>query len=353
MMEDTKSSGRKKALVVDDNGANILVLANLLDRCGVDSDTAESGMEAIEKTCNTEYDLILMDYLMPDMDGIEATHQIVFVSGNNKIPVIMGVSATVDEKLTQMFKEAGAVGVMKKPVKPMELKNMLNRYNLIQDKKEVNVSSEEKSDDLDFLEKVSGLNYEEGMSLMAGSLQNYMKVINVCVRNIFDNYNAIDAIRNTEQMESMALYFHSLKGVFLNIGADGLAEKSKMMEYAAKEFENQYVHNNMEQYMNMVYQIYEDLEKACEEYAKRNLTETSAVEMPDSEFEHNLMKLKSCIEDFEYIEITEILEKMLIACSDEKREKLKNIYEAIQNFEYDKALEILELLFTGNPDTQI
>lgn len=341
MGENAVDSGRKKALVVDDNGANILVLANLLDRCGVDADTAESGMEAIDKTCNSDYDIIFMDYLMPDMDGVEATHQIVFVAKNDKKPIIIGVSATVDDKLIDTFQKAGASGVLKKPVKPMELKALLEKYNLIYEKKEVKESSDDEKDDTDFLKKVSGLNFEEGMSLMAGNIQNYMKVLDVSVRNILDNYNAIDAIRNTEQMEPMSLYFHSLKGIFLNIGADGLAEKSKMMEYAAKEFENHYVHNNMEQYMNMVYQIYEDLKKACEEYAERTVQTVEKVDMSDSAFKQNLDKLKSCIEDFEYIEITEILDEMLLACSDDKKEQLKRVYDAIQNFEYDDALEIV------------
>lgn len=341
MAEDMMGSGRKKALVVDDNRANILVLANLLERCGVDADTAESGMEAIEKTCNTKYDLILMDYLMPDMDGIEATHQIVFVSGTEKIPVIVGVSATVDENLVKRFQNAGAVDVMKKPVKPIELKDMLKRYNMLKEKGDDSVATAGESDNTDFLRQVSGLNYKEGLSLMADNLQNYMKVLNVCVKNIIDNYDNIDAIRNTEQMEPMALYFHSLKGIFLNIGADGLAEKSKMMEYAAKEFENHYVHNNMEQYMNMVYQIHEDLEKACEEYAKRNATSAGEIDINDSDLAGKLQMLKSSIEDFEYIEITELLDELLPACDGERKEKLQKINEAIQNFDYDTALDIV------------
>ena len=77
-----------------------------------------------------------------------------------------------------------------------------------------------------FLNAVEGLNYQEGLSLMAGSLENYMKVLAVSVRNIIENYNMIDVIRNTEQMETMTLYFHSLKGIFLNIGADELAGQS-------------------------------------------------------------------------------------------------------------------------------
>lgn len=59
-------------LVVDDNSANTLVLKAMIERYGANADTAESGMEAIEMSCSKSYDIVLMDYLMPDMDGVES-----------------------------------------------------------------------------------------------------------------------------------------------------------------------------------------------------------------------------------------------------------------------------------------
>ena len=75
-------------LVVDDNSANTLVLKAMIERYGANADTAESGMEAIERSCSKSYDIVLMDYLMPDMDGVESIRQIKFVAGDNDLSLI-------------------------------------------------------------------------------------------------------------------------------------------------------------------------------------------------------------------------------------------------------------------------
>ena len=62
-----------KVLVVDDLPANLLIVRGLLAPYGFIVDTAGSGQEAIEKVRNHGYDIILMDHMMPEMDGIEAT----------------------------------------------------------------------------------------------------------------------------------------------------------------------------------------------------------------------------------------------------------------------------------------
>ena len=286
-------------LVVDDNSANTLVLKAMIERYGANADTAESGMEAIERSCSKSYDIVLMDYLMPDMDGVESIRQIKFVAGDNDNILYFGVSATVDNQVM------------------------------------------EEKDRTMFLNAVEGLNYQEGLSLMAGSLENYMKVLAVSVRNIIENYNMIDVIRNTEQMETMTLYFHSLKGIFLNIGADELAGQSKRMEFAAREFENPYVHEMMDGYLDKVKKFHDELEQACIFYKEQDINKSKIEVMPATEFMQNIERLKEYIEDFNYIDIIELLEKMMGSASAETQSILNDVYDNVQNFEYDTALEIL------------
>ena len=97
-----------RVLVVDDNIVNSMVLSTMLERYGIQADIASSGMEAIQRVCNAKYDIILMDYLMPDMDGVETTKQIMFVSNGKSKPKVIGVSATVDAEVTELFISAGA-----------------------------------------------------------------------------------------------------------------------------------------------------------------------------------------------------------------------------------------------------
>ncbi len=347
-MADMIGGSSIRALVVDDSSANALVLSAMLQRFGFATDTAESGMEALEKACSRQYDLIMMDYLMPDMDGLETTRQIVFLSNTGRKPIIIGVSATIDLQVKDLFRQAGADYVVKKPVDAEELEEKLREYNLLKQEIAGDTGHDMSYASVDFLNEIDGLNYEEGLSLMAGNLENYMKVLNVCVRNVWENYNKIDVIRNTEQMESMALYFHSLKGIFLNIGAEELAKQSKMLEFAAKEFENLYVYEQMDSYMESVKKMHDQLESVCNEYKKSLITPTGGAVMSDDEFTKNVQELKGYIEDFEYISIVETLEKMLNGSDTAHRAILEDINENIQNFQYDTALEILNREFLSN-----
>ena len=63
--------------------------------------------------------------------------------------------------------------------------------------------------------------------------------------------------------------------------------------------------------------------------------------MQDDEFAQKLVQLKGFIEDFEYIEIIELLDTMLEGCGEEKAEHLRKISDYVQNFEYDEALSMI------------
>lgn len=107
---------RKSVLVVDDNDANILILSALLKRMGFSVDEAKSGKDAIGLASGVKYDLVFMDHLMPGMDGAEAARQILLLSGGKGRPVIIGVSATIDEEVVEAFSGAGVHEILEKPV---------------------------------------------------------------------------------------------------------------------------------------------------------------------------------------------------------------------------------------------
>ncbi|HBA97738.1 MAG TPA: hypothetical protein DCZ23_06490 [Lachnospiraceae bacterium] len=334
-------------LVVDDNAVNAMVLSAMIEHYGIKTDTAESGMEAIEKVCSTQYDIVLMDYIMPDMDGVQTTRQIMFVSEDKKKPKVMGVSATVDEEVTELFIKAGADCVLRKPVRTEDFEMKLKEFGFMcEDPGDSNDNGEDNINPAEFLSQVDGLNYDEGISLMAGNLESYMKILNVSIGNISENYNKLDVIRNTEHIDIMKLHFHSLKGIFLNIGAAGLAENSKKLETAAKSSDSAYIHANIDSYMESVKKINSQLQSVCEYYSEKASTKKTSAKIGESEFAQKLDKLKESIENFEYIEITELLEEMLSGSDGRYTDKLQNIDSFIQNFQYDEAMEVLETIYT-------
>jgi CheY-like chemotaxis protein len=73
-----------KALIIDDNETNIVVLANMLRVYLIDVDQAKSGSDALELLKYAEYDLIFVDHIMPDMDGVQTTRAIRSLNNNRK-----------------------------------------------------------------------------------------------------------------------------------------------------------------------------------------------------------------------------------------------------------------------------
>lgn len=335
----------KSVLVVDDNAANSLVLSSMLERMGFDVDEAASGMEAINYTCQKKYDLIFMDHLMPEMDGIQTIEQIFLMSEEKKRPVIIGVSSTIDDEVVEVFQKAGASDILEKPVSMERLEVKLSQMGMASVSL-IEEGDEAKEDDNveEMLSLVAGLDYHKGIELMAGSIENYMKVLSVSVKNISDNYHGIEVNCDSNQIGNAALHFHSLKGIFLNIGADILADKSRELEMAAKEGRQEEIQNKWKGFLEEVHHFNTSLNAACEKYNAKRYDHYSGEEISSSDFAGKLLELRAHIEDFEYIEITELLEQMLVSVQGEQRDCLKRIANAIQEFEYDEALKILDTL---------
>lgn len=346
MENQFKAPGEKKVLVVDDNMANSFALAAMTERLGFQVKQAGSGREAINDVCQEEYDIILMDHLMPEMNGIEAIKQILFVSKGKKRPVIIGVSATVDQAVKDEFLQAGADDVLEKPVRMQKLEELVQSLGVNSEE----TDSEEIDEDEEIVEiavdeildSVSGLNYPKGIEFMAGSVENYMKVLMVSVKNISENYHAIELAYENKRMDNVALYFHSLKGIFLNIGAESLAEISRQLEMAAKAEEFETVMDRIPDFVKQVQEFDEQLSDACDDYQQKIYAVHATEQISTDDFAGKLAELRAHIEDFEYIEITDLLEQMLPCVSGKQEEYLKKINEAIQNFEYDMAMELLD-----------
>lgn len=111
-----------KVLIVDDNLVNRKVAAGLMKPFDMQIDTAKSGEEAIEMVKQKEYDLIFMDHMMPDMDGVEATHVIRELEGEyyQKVPII-ALTANAISGVKEMFLAEGMDDFIAKPIDFKEL----------------------------------------------------------------------------------------------------------------------------------------------------------------------------------------------------------------------------------------
>ncbi|MBQ6018261.1 MAG: DegV family EDD domain-containing protein [Clostridiales bacterium] len=119
-----------RILVVDDNEANLMVVSKLLRDTKVRIDAVTSGAEALRKTLNIKYDVIFMDHLMPEMDGIECKRKIKEQTGGRcRETSIVILTANADEENRALYARESFDGYLPKPVSGEELENEL--YSLL------------------------------------------------------------------------------------------------------------------------------------------------------------------------------------------------------------------------------
>ncbi len=115
-----------RVLIVDDNEMNLMVESRLLDGTKIGIDLASSGEQALNMTLSEHYDVILMDHLMPEMDGIECLQHIRKQSGglNNRVPVI-ALTANAGSEMKELYLSSGFEDYLVKPVTGRGLEEML------------------------------------------------------------------------------------------------------------------------------------------------------------------------------------------------------------------------------------
>ena len=109
-----------RVLVVEDNAVNQLITRELLERRGASVEVADNGRAAVERIADQRYDLVLLDVMMPEMDGLEATRRLRAVPAGERLPII-GLTANVDPRDLAACLAAGMNAHVGKPIEPAEL----------------------------------------------------------------------------------------------------------------------------------------------------------------------------------------------------------------------------------------
>lgn len=127
--EVQRSSSRKKVLLAEDNPLDQVAITRLLAKLGFEVSVVQNGQQAVEACCCDAYGLVLLDILMPEMDGFEAAHRIRQREGAsaNRIPII-ALTAYSLKAVQDKCLSVGMDGYLAKPVDIQELRSLCSRY---------------------------------------------------------------------------------------------------------------------------------------------------------------------------------------------------------------------------------
>ena len=115
-----------KALIVDDEPMNLVVATGLFRQYGLVTETADGGKESVDKCANNDYDIVFMDHMMPEMDGVEAMKLIKkqALDQGKKIAVV-ALTANVVSSAREMFQREGFDGFIAKPIDVIEFERVM------------------------------------------------------------------------------------------------------------------------------------------------------------------------------------------------------------------------------------
>lgn len=332
-------------LLVDDNELNLVVAKELLKPLRMQIDTAENGLQAVKMVRGSQYDLVLMDHMMPVMDGIEAAKAIRALPEDKyqKLPIIaLTANAMVDAR--KEFLNAGMNGFVAKPIDFARICNQLKLWlpkDLVRD-----VPKEEAkkllADDLSDREiqpedPQMGFSFEEGVN-HCGSKAALMKTIRIFYRTIDSKADKIEQCLKEGLIGDYVIEVHALKSSALLIGAVPLSEAAKELEDYGKQGKTEV----LEEKTPDVLTLYRDLKNILRPYAEKE--EDAKKEFSDGEWITALQQIHQCIEQFDLDGVDQIMEQLeeyqVPECIRESMDQLR-VYVADVSME-----EIMELTDT-------
>ena len=239
--QETFTAPGAKILVVDDHAMNLLVLQSLLKASKIQVTTCQSGAECIEKMMGNTYDMVLLDHMMPELNGIE-TLEIIQKENLKKDTAIIALTANAIVGAKEMYLSKGFDNYLSKPVEVNDLEKMLLKYlpkeklmpveyedsprecTLVEEKKET-VSS-----DLQYVDLSIGLKYS------AQSKDIYLEYLKIYCEYAEEKGCQIESSFAENNWKDYTTYVHSVKSTALNIGAKKLSEKALEMEQWGKGY---------------------------------------------------------------------------------------------------------------------
>ncbi|MDR2509990.1 MAG: response regulator [Spirochaetaceae bacterium] len=250
-----KNPGSVKVLVVDDFEINITVTAGFMEQHNIKVDTALSGAQAIEKIKKKKYDLVFMDHMMPEMDGIEATKKIREMPGDyfKQLPIV-ALSANAVAGYRELFLNSGMNDFISKPITGEGINTILVRWLPCE---KLLVGTRRKSDRrmglhdrriggrrsgdivisselLGGLSNIPGLDVKNGLVYTGGKYTSYVKVLRQFCVNLESEIKKIGAYLEKKSWKDASVKYHAYKGVFAIIGFPALAAWAKKLEFSSR-----------------------------------------------------------------------------------------------------------------------
>lgn len=223
-------------LVVDDNQINLQVVTNLLKKTMMQVTCCTSGQEALEEMCRKQYDAILLDHMMPGMDGIETLKKAKELEDNlNKRTAVIALTANTISGAKEMYMKEGFTDYLGKPIVGKILEDKLAKYipaNKLEWTKEATSEETEKVKDSQVTEPL--LNIEMGLKYCGSSKEFYAEILQMFCNQYEERKSSWEKFYEEKNWNDYTVLVHALKTNALNVGCEVFSAKCLELEKAGK-----------------------------------------------------------------------------------------------------------------------
>ncbi|MCR5595047.1 MAG: PocR ligand-binding domain-containing protein [Lachnospiraceae bacterium] len=337
-----------KVLIVDDNIVNLTVAQGLLEPLKAQIDGASSGKEALRMVKTKHYDIIFMDHMMPEMDGIDTTRIIRRTMPEYENVPIIALTANALSGAKEMFLDEGMNDFVAKPIEVRTLIETFKRHISPDKIRKVNTDTKEN----DVLERgPDDVKSEDGLVIadldtnaalkLLGSEKLYMSIIKTYYDGIESKAAAIEQYYKDRNWAQYTIEVHALKSASRQIGAMELGNLAYDMEMAGKEGNIDLITKNTGRLLDMFISYKDKLKYLFDDNA-------DPVEDDKPEATYDILKslfgrMRVAVDDLDMDEMEEVINKMSEYRYNEFwAEKFKRLKEAVQQMDVDSCIEIID-----------
>jgi len=334
-----------RILIVDDNEVNLKVAQGLLNLYQIKAETALSGAEAIEMIKKSRYDIVFMDHMMPEMDGIETVSEIRKLGPEQEDLPIVALTANAILGAKEMFLMNGFDGFVAKPINTNELTSVMLQFIPPEKVMEATVNNKNNEESsagfLDVMKSISEINTDIGLNRVSGVLKLYYDTLKSFYKKLLNECIKMEECLNGGDLHDFSIKVHGMKSVLATIGAMNLSQSAYELETASKNYELSYCKEYAPGFLERLRALNESLSDV---FKKDGETEVK-IEGSNKLLNEKITEALRAAKNFDNTLGSEIIEELLkFDYGDEIHALLQKAGDAFSDFDCDRAAEHLSMI---------
>ncbi len=369
-----------KVLVVDDEPMNLMVAEEIFAEYQMNVTTAASGQKALSICEGENFDLIFLDHMMPEMDGVETLKLLRKMhKDSERVFTVIAFTANAVSGAREMFRQEGFDEFVSKPIENLELERVLkkvlpkssiafvdeNSLKKAAGADEKVVGKEETAgeqisgefswnEQLDCLE-TAGFDTQSALRYCQGDMKFYVELLKSFAQDAAQKETDIKRFYEQNDFSNYRILVHALKSTARMVGADSLSENARCAEEAAKNHDAAYIREHQEELLTQYHRTVQCICEAIgfDENISMQAEQGSQTEVSREELIRQLEELSESFETFEADKAGRLIFNMSNYGyqGTSVAELLADVRKDVEDFEFDAASERVQALISSMEDS--